>query len=156
MGERYSMSESLVRLGRSDDGETLARLAHDFHTEDGHPIGEAAVSALLAMLAPDNAHGRVLIVEQAGAVIGYAALCFGYSVEYGGRDAFVDDIYVVPSARGRGHGARLYAALEGEAALRGCRALHLELMTGNRMEEWYRSLGYSGRSRLLTKRLAAG
>jgi GNAT superfamily N-acetyltransferase len=149
------MSESLVRLSRSEDGEALVLLAHDFHAEDGHPIGKAAVSALLALLAPDNAHGRVLIAEQGRALIGYATLCFGYSVEFGGRDAFVDDIYVVPSARGRGHGGRLYAALEHEAALCGCRALHLEIMTGNRVEDWYRSLGYSGRSSLMTKRLPA-
>jgi GNAT superfamily N-acetyltransferase len=150
------MSEDLVRLGRSDDSEALAGLARDFHAEDGHPIGEPAVKVLLGLLAPGNEHGRVLIAEQAGAVVGYAVLCFGYSVEYGGRDAFVDDIYVVPSARGRGHGARLYAALEREAALCSCRALHLEIMAGNRVEDWYRSLGYADRgSRLLTKRLPA-
>ncbi|MCZ7658080.1 MAG: GNAT family N-acetyltransferase [Xanthobacteraceae bacterium] len=89
-----------------------------------------------------------------GRIAGYAVLCFGYTVEYGGRDAFVDDIYVAPELRGRGHGAALYAALEAAARASGCRALHLEVMPDNAMRGWYEGLGYRDRgSAMLSKRL---
>jgi ribosomal protein S18 acetylase RimI-like enzyme len=98
--------------------------------------------------------GRVLVLDRDGQEVGYAALCFGYSVEYGGRDAFVDDIYVAPQLRGRGHGRALYAALEAEARASGCRALHLEVMRGNPAIAWYGALGFRDRdSALLSKRL---
>ena len=32
-------------------------------------------------------------------------LTLGYSVEHGGGDGFVDDLYLIPSARGSGAGA---------------------------------------------------
>lgn len=81
-------------------------------------------------------------------------LCFGYSVEYGGRDAFIDDIYVDPTLRGQGYGRALCNALEQEAQASGCHALHLEVMAGNTVTQWYRSFGYVERgSAFLSKRL---
>jgi GNAT superfamily N-acetyltransferase len=144
----------IVRRAGLADSADLVRLACDFHVEDGHPLRDQGIAALSAMLEPDSDWGRVYVVEAAGVIVGYAVLCFGYTVEYGGRDAFLDDIYIVPAARGQGYGNRLYAALESDAVACGCRALHLELMPKNPMMRWYQALGYADRgSIMLTKSL---
>ena len=36
--------------------------------------------------------------------VGYLVLTLGYSLEYGGRDAFIDEVYIRSSYRGRGIG----------------------------------------------------
>jgi ribosomal protein S18 acetylase RimI-like enzyme len=80
----------------------------------------------------------------------------GYSIEYGGRDAFIDDLYLVPEARGRGLGARVMDFVEEQALMLGVKALHLEVEIANdRAYGLYRRRGFaeSGR-RLLSKRLS--
>ncbi len=87
-------------------------------------------------------------------MIGYAVLCFGYSVELGGRDVFLDDFYIAPSERGYGLGHCVMEALIGFAREAGCAAVHLEVVAGNRAEGFYRRLGFRDRgSAFLTLRL---
>jgi ribosomal protein S18 acetylase RimI-like enzyme len=82
-------------------------------------------------------------------------LCFGWSLEWGGRDAFVDELYLEPDARGRGLGRAALRALVEEARAAGVVALHLEVDDTNTAgQALYRSEGFSGRARqLLTRRL---
>jgi ribosomal protein S18 acetylase RimI-like enzyme len=152
------MTTPTLRNATEDDREALLVMAHAFAVEDGHgAYGLANDAALLGLLnRPDD--GRVLLIESAGAIVGYAVLCFGYSIEYGGRDAFLDEIYVVPDARGRGIGR---AALEPLAALAheaGAGALHVEVMAENdRAARLYERAGWVDRqSRLMTRRLDHG
>ena len=143
-----------IRPAAEGDAEIVVELARAFHREDGHPLSAEGVRALRKMMEPDCRDGEVLLAGFDGEICGYGILCYGYSIEYGGRDAFIDDVYIVPSFRSRGFGAALVEVLEERARAAGCRALHLEVMPGNRAENWYRHLGWRDRgSRLLTKPL---
>ncbi|MCC6946526.1 MAG: GNAT family N-acetyltransferase [Bradyrhizobiaceae bacterium] len=144
--------EPVVRLATSDDLDGLLRCARAFHAEDGHPLPSEGEAALAALLDANSPYGRAFILEVEGGVAGYAVLCFGYSVEFGGRDAFVDDLYVAPEWRGKNLGDRLMRVLEELARESGCHALHLEVFTGNRMAGWYKSLGFESRGNLMSKR----
>ena len=62
-------------------------------------------AAAIGMIARGHPLGRAWLIEEAGQTIGYAVLGLGFGIEYGGADAFVDDLYLVPTARGRGLGA---------------------------------------------------
>jgi ribosomal protein S18 acetylase RimI-like enzyme len=142
-----------IRTASRGDLSQLIDCARAFHTEDGHPLTSEGEQALAALLESDQ--GEVVVLADGARVRGYAILCFGYSVEYGGRDAFVDDLYVDPALRGHGYGKALYVALEQEARSSGCRILHLEVMPDNEIAAWYRSLGYRSRdSALLSKPLS--
>jgi GNAT superfamily N-acetyltransferase len=143
------------RLTIADPADALAilRLARAFHVEDGHPLSDQGERALEHLLA-DRTHGLVLKIETNSAVIGYAVLCFGYSVELGGREMFLDDFYIIPSERGHGLGRSVMDALAGFARETGCVALHLEVVAGNCAEDFYRRLGFRDRgSVFLTLRL---
>jgi ribosomal protein S18 acetylase RimI-like enzyme len=137
-----------------DNTERLLALARSFHREDGHPLdgrGETAIAQL-----PGEELARCWLVRSQGSVIGYVVLTLGYSIEYGGRDAFIDDLYLVPEARGRGLGARVMDFVEEQALMLGVKALHLEVEIANdRAYGLYRRRGFaeSGR-RLLSKRLS--
>jgi ribosomal protein S18 acetylase RimI-like enzyme len=80
----------------------------------------------------------------------------GFSIEHGGRDGFIDDLYLVPAARGAGHGRALLDFAVGEAAKLGIRMLHLEVEPGNRRARGlYRQNGFSeSKRRLMSRRLA--
>jgi ribosomal protein S18 acetylase RimI-like enzyme len=91
----------------------------------------------------------------AGVTAGYAALTFGWSLEWGGRDAFMDELFVEAAQRGQGLGRAALRALMEEARALGVRALHLEVEASNPAgQALYRSEGFSGSDRqLLSRRL---
>lgn len=137
--------------------ETLAAFMRAFCIEDGHAYGSANAAALDALVA-DPGNGRAFLILQDGTPVGYAVLCFGFSLEFGGRDAFLDEFYVVPQARGRGVASRALDLLVEAARADGVRALHLEVMDGNdRAAGLYGRCGWMARpSRLMTRLLDQG
>jgi GNAT superfamily N-acetyltransferase len=154
MGRERLDNRLTIRRAVAGDADTVVRLARAFHQEDSHPLSPAGVAALLQMLKPGFGEGEVFLAAFDGEICGYGILCYGYSIEYAGRDAFLDDVYILPAFRSRGFGAALVEVLEERARAAGCGALHLEVMSGNRAEKWYRRLGYGNRgSKLLTKPL---
>jgi hypothetical protein len=59
----------------------------EFYQEGRMPFDERAGRAALRGVLADPAHGRALLIEVAGAVAGYLVVCFGWSLEFHGRDA---------------------------------------------------------------------
>ena len=86
------------------DLDTLLPLMRAFCAEDEHPFETGAVRGALAGLLDDPGRGRAFMTSDAGVAVGYLVVCFGYSLEFRGRDAFVDELYVAPARRGRGPG----------------------------------------------------
>jgi ribosomal protein S18 acetylase RimI-like enzyme len=126
------------------------------YDEDGStPLREdAAETALRGLLAaPDR--GLVWVIEQAGEAAGYLVLTWGYSLEFHGRDAFIDELYVAPSYRGAGLGRQAVEWAEDACRAHGAGAVHLEVEIDNeRAHALYRRRGFAERGlRLMTKRL---
>lgn len=139
------------------DAESIVALMRTYYAEEGYPFTEAATRAVVAELLRDPVLGRVWVAQGAGEVAAYVVLTFGYSLEYGGRDAFVDDLYVAAAHRGRGLGTAGLAVAELACRDLGVRALHLEVeRRKRRARSLYRRLGFVEHDRhLMTKRLAA-
>lgn len=145
---------ALDRITAAEIGPVL-ELARAFHAEDGHPLSAEGEKALAGLVG--TPWGEVLAIRQGGNLIGYTVLCFGYSVEYGGRDAFIDDLYLVPAMRGRGLGGAVLERLAERVAAAGCQALHLEVLDDNPAQALYRRAGFVGRgSTFLSRRLVGG
>ena len=97
--------------------------------------------------------GRIWILDHAGRAVGYIILTLGFSFEYRGRDAFIDELYIAPEYRGRGFGRAGMQLAEDCARQFGVNALHLEVDHANHSAlEFYRRLRYQDHKRhLLTK-----
>ena len=134
--------------------ELLVALARDFHAEDGHPLTGQGEAALLQAVR-GHPLARVWLVRDRDRIVGYTVLCLGFGIEYGGPDAFVDDLYLVPEARGRGLGAAVLVLLEQEARALGLAALFLVVDPENhRARRTYARAGFEGSHWLLmAKRL---
>jgi ribosomal protein S18 acetylase RimI-like enzyme len=109
----------------------------------------------LRRLLADEHLGLALVAEDDAGLIGYGVATFGYDLEFGGRDAFVTELFVDPRARRRGLGrAMLHATLD---ALReaGARAAHLMVRPENtRARALYEQAGFAPSPRVqLTRRL---
>jgi ribosomal protein S18 acetylase RimI-like enzyme len=87
---------------------------------------------------------------------GYCVVTWGYDLEWGGRDAFLTELFLVPDARGRGLGTLVLPLVEALATRHGARALHLMVKPENeRALRLYRSAGFQSPPRLfMTKVLA--
>jgi ribosomal protein S18 acetylase RimI-like enzyme len=143
-----------IRPVGARDLAALTRLAEDFHAEDGHVLDAGGRRALAAICAGEPL-ARAWLFELEGRAVGYGVLTVGFSVEYGGRDGFIDDLYLAPEARGRGLGRQAMAFLEGQARELGIKALHLEVGAENaRALALYGRSGFRDNGRcLMSKRL---
>jgi ribosomal protein S18 acetylase RimI-like enzyme len=126
------------------------------YDEDGStPLREdAAETALRGLLAaPDR--GLVWVIERGEEAAGYLVLTWGYSLEFHGRDAFIDELYVAPRYRGAGLGRQAVEWAEDACRAHGAGAVHLEVELDNeRAHALYRRSGFAERGlRLMTKRL---
>src|SRR5688572_12687192 len=65
-------------------------------------------------------YAEVLLAEDAGGVVGFALFFHNYSTFRGKPGIYLEDLFVVPEARGQGHGKALLAALAKLAVARGC------------------------------------
>lgn len=70
----------------------LVRAYHDF--EDDKLNDESRRSAVARLLG-DNELGIIWLIDVNNIPVGYVVLCFGYSVEFAGGDAFVDELFRV-------------------------------------------------------------
>jgi ribosomal protein S18 acetylase RimI-like enzyme len=101
--------------------------------------------------------GRAWLVQHRETTVGYVILTLGFSFEYRGVDAFVDELYIESQWRRMGFGRQAMQHVESQAWALGVHALHLEVDRGNDAAiELYRRAGYADHGRhLMTKRLIA-
>jgi GNAT superfamily N-acetyltransferase len=118
---------SEVRLARPSDVPGLVTLMQEFYAEAGFPLASDVASRVFGDLLANSALGSIWLAEEHGEPLGHLVWTVCYSMEYGGLRGFIDDLYVRPSARGRGIGAALLAAARKEATERGVRVLNVEV-----------------------------
>ena len=116
-----------LHLARPDDFDRLDGLVAAFHAEAGFETEARVRQAALVPLLDGSPHGVAYLIGPARSPIGYIVICFGWSVEFGGMDGFVDEIYLRPAVRGRGIASEVRNALPKALASAGLRALHLEV-----------------------------
>jgi GNAT superfamily N-acetyltransferase len=85
---------------------------------------------------------EALLAEEAGAVIGFALFFHNYSTFVGKPGIYLEDLFVEPAHRGKGHGKALLRAVARLAVERGCGRLQWSVLNWNEPAiRFYRSLG---------------
>jgi diamine N-acetyltransferase len=144
-----------LRPASPADVETLLEMIRAFYVEDGtiHFVPDRLRLAVEELM-DDPSLGRLWLIDADRKGVGYLVAVWGFSLEWHGRDAFVDELYVEPSHRSRGIGSRALALAEAECRSAGIRALHLEVERPNtRALELYRRLGYRDHDRFLMTKI---
>ncbi|HEX7317928.1 MAG TPA: GNAT family N-acetyltransferase [Pyrinomonadaceae bacterium] len=145
--------EPSFKLAETADADTLIEMMRDFNAHERIAFDETEVRAVLAQLFTNDAYGLACLIMFNQEVAGYFVLAFGFSVEFRGRDAFIDELFMKEEFRGRGLGAAALRHAEELCRPRGVRALHLEVERQNTAaQSVYRRAGFADHDRyLLTK-----
>jgi GNAT superfamily N-acetyltransferase len=118
-----------IRRATTADLDGLLDLIQEFYLVDQHDYARDHVVPALTPLLADDALGQVWVIEEGAVLTGYAMVTWSWSVESGGRDCILDEIYV--RRTGSGEGGRLLEHALQEAAAFGARAVFLETEAPN-------------------------
>lgn len=145
------------RVALESDAELLLDFIQAYYLFDGHGYDREKACAALIPLLRNADLGRCWLILDGDSAVGYIVICFGYSLEWLGRDAFVDEFYLREEYRGRGWGKKTMSFIEDAARELGVRALHLEVIDGNQAAlRLYETLGFKAhKSRFLSKWIAS-
>ncbi|HUD63986.1 MAG TPA: GNAT family N-acetyltransferase [Candidatus Sulfotelmatobacter sp.] len=131
------------RLAVESDADVLLEFVRAYYDFDGHGFDREKARKALTALLRDAQFGRAWLILDGASAVGYVVVCFGYSLEWLGRDAFVDEFYLQEQYRGHGWGQKTMAFVENAARAEGIRTLHLEVVRQNaKALELYRRLGF--------------
>jgi GNAT superfamily N-acetyltransferase len=121
----------------------LLGLVGEFCTIDHHPYDERRVVAALGPLLSGDEVGQVWVLPDADdGLAGYAVVVWGWSLEAGGRESLLDELYV--RRRGLGDGSRLLAAAMDGARAAGALCMFLETEQANeRVRGFYGRHGFA-------------
>ena len=145
-----------LRPAIPDDLVELLPRTRALNAHEGIAIEPEVLQAALERLLRDPGLGGAWLIERDGRSIGYAIVTFGYDLEFGGRDAYLTELWIDPPARGRGAGGEALALLDPELRSRGVLALHLQVRPDNPALRLYQRSGFATSPRVvMTRRLAA-
>lgn len=87
-------------------------------------------------------YAEVLLAEDAGAVVGFALFFHNYSTFRGKPGIYLEDLFVIPAARGKGFGKLLLVELAKLAVARDCARVEWSVLNWNEPSiNFYKSLG---------------
>src|SRR5262245_30497646 len=99
-------------------------------------------------------YAEVLLAEDAGAIVGFALFFHNYSTFLGKPGIYLEDLFVQPEQRGKGHGKALLAGVARIAVARNCGRIEWCVLNWNEPSiSFYRSLGAVAMDEWTTYRL---
>jgi GNAT superfamily N-acetyltransferase len=139
------VSEVRVRPARPDEAAILAEMANDLNDHVGIHGRPFTAERVRADGFGPGAAFTPLVAELDGAVVGYAFFTLSYNTDIAAPAMWLHDIFVMPSARGKGVGHALMAAVAAETLRLGGKSLDWGVHSANvGALEFYRKLGARG------------
>jgi ribosomal protein S18 acetylase RimI-like enzyme len=127
-----------LHLATPEDLPKLLPLVAAFHDHQGFGTSSEHQRDAIAPLLEGSPHGAVWLIGPRRAPVGYVAVSFGWSIEFGGLDAVIDELYVRSAVRKRGMGGEALNSLAKALKEGGIRALHLEARkTDDTLQKFY-------------------
>ena len=140
----------MIRPATPADVPTIARLIRDL--AEYERLADKVVlkeSDLREHLFGPRPYAEVLLAEDAGSVVGFALFFHSYSTFLGKPGIYLEDLFVKPEHRGKGHGKGLLVALARLTIERDCGRIEWSVLNWNapsiqfylrldarRMDEW--------------------
>lgn len=137
-----------LKITSEKDLVELLPLVRGYHEFEQLALTELEREAAVRRLVSDRSLGAIWLVSGDGANVGYIALCLGFSIEFAGFDAFIDEFYIAPEFRGKGIGTKAITLVKDEARRLGVRALHLEVARSNdKAQKFYSRASFKPRDK---------
>jgi GNAT superfamily N-acetyltransferase len=133
----------MIRPATPSDVPAIAQLIRDL--ADYERITHTAVfqeADLRNHLFGERRYADVLLAEDGGSVVGFALFFHNYSTFRGKPGIYLEDLFVIPGHRGKGHGKALLRELARLAVERDCARVEWSVLNWNEPSiEFYKALG---------------
>ena len=150
-----SISGVILRPATIADLRLLTRFIRHYFAFDHLEFQGKAIRAGLRKLLANPSIGQAYLVTSNSKAVGYTILIDSFDLEFGGRVAFVTDLYLEADYRRRGIGTEIMKQLEQLSLRKGVKTLELLAERRNRAAlSFYRRVGFRRHDRVsLSKRL---
>lgn len=141
-----------LRIPEKSDVSAWLKMMQDYYSEDGHSWHEDRQSGAVDMLVQGGVPASAWLIEQDEVLCGYVVLTISFSLETGGMDGFIDELYICPDFRNKGLGGKVLEFVHEEARQQGLKRIYLEVEKGNPAIRLYKRSGYNDHNRSLLSR----
>ncbi|MQP51785.1 MULTISPECIES: GNAT family N-acetyltransferase [unclassified Flavobacterium] len=111
--------------------EIITQMMQDFYAIDNYPIDVEKSKKLFQEFITNENLGKSWLIFSENEIVGYIILTFIFSFEYGGKIAFIDELFIKETARGKGIGKEAIQFIQGEVPKLSLKLLYLEVETHN-------------------------
>ena len=113
------------------DIEIITQMMRDFYAIDNYPIDVEVTKTLFQEFIFNEHVGKSWLIYSENEIVGYIILTFIFSFEYGGKIAFVDELFIKETARGKGIGKEAIQFIQAEVPKLSLKLLYLEVEPHN-------------------------
>lgn len=143
--------KATYRLAGADDAALILPMMSRFYAIDGYPMDESRSRKLLTEFVSNPVLGNIWIIET-DQPVGYVILTLVFSFEFGGRIAFIDELYLNQECRGQGIGRQTIGFIMEKAREMDVKMLYLEVEHHNVLaQKLYLSAGFETHHRKFMK-----
>ncbi len=123
-----------------------------FYAIDNYPIDVVKSAELCREFIQNETLGKAWIIVCDGKTAGYVILSFIFSFEYGGRIAFIDELFIKPGMQGKGLGKQAVTFIQQQTQALNIKLLYLEVENHNEIaQKLYTSQGFEVHKRGMMK-----
>ena len=113
------------------DISIITQMMQDFYAIDNYPMDVEVAKTLFQEFISNEHLGKSWLIYSENEIVGYIILTFIFSFEYGGKIAFVDELFIKETARGKGIGKEAIQFIQAEVPKLSLKLLYLEVEPHN-------------------------
>jgi len=134
---------TIVERASLTDKETVLDLLKNQFREHEIEYSSGALAAAVEEVLKREDLGLFFVARDNDKIIGIAAISFAWTLEHGGKSAWLDELYVLPEYREKGTGSALIESAIDTLKKEGCSAIDLEVEEDHRRaERLYQRMGF--------------
>ena len=133
----------MIRQAVPEDLEALLRLLTNFSEEAGTNFGREHLLAGVEPMLHNHELGLIFVAEIENLLVGYAVIGWGWGIESGGKEALIDEVFVLKNHRNQGIGAKMLTEVMVHLEKHSTKAVFLETEAQNpNSRQLYQNLGF--------------
>lgn len=113
------------------DISIITQMMQNFYAIDNYPMDVEETKKLFKEFISNQNLGKSWLIYSENEIIGYIILTYIFSFEYGGKIAFVDELFIKETARGKGIGKEAIQFIQQEIPKLSLKLLYLEVEPHN-------------------------
>jgi RimJ/RimL family protein N-acetyltransferase len=113
------------------DIEIIVPMVQDFYALYNYPIHIETSKKLFTTFIKDKKLGQCWLISDDKTIVGYVILTYVFSFEHQGQIAFLDELFITKSARGKGIAKNTLGFIRNYAFQKNLRIIYLEIEPHN-------------------------